>query len=137
MDYVDKMFDECLFKMHMLKEKATCGLDRETTMSVFTYMKPIRDALFRLTFNKLSEMEDGIFKAEYALLRLANISTSSMYRKDNFINGKSGTHKKDIIEPLAEKINDILVDISVNIAIRYIIDVEELLDMNLLNIQKQ
>lgn len=137
MDYIDARLDECIGKMIELKNRATRGVGSQITKTVSMFMDPISTNLHRLTFNKLNEMEDGRFKAEYALLRLANISTSAMARKDNFICGKEGIFEELIIVPLAEKINEILVDSSVNITERYLINLEELLDMNLLNIQKQ
>lgn len=137
MDYIDKKLDECIFRMIKLKSRATRGLNSQITKTVSMFMGPITTNLYRLTFNKLNEVDDGRFKAEYAILRLANIAMSSMSRRDNVLFGKRGTHEQGIIEPLSEKINDILVNISVDIAEEYIIDMEELLDTNLLNIQKQ
>lgn len=137
MDYVDTRLDECIYRMFKLKDRATRGLSSQITKTVSMFMGPITTNLYRLTFNKLNEMDDGRFKAEYALLRLANIALSSMSRRDTFICGKEGTFEREIIEPLAEKINVILVNTSVDIAEKYTIDLEELLDTNLLNIQKQ
>lgn len=137
MDYVDTSLDECIFRMFKLKGRATRGLSSQVTKTVSMFMGPITTNLYHLTFNKLNEVDDGRFKAEYAILRLANIAMSSMSRRDNFICGKEGTLEREIIEPLAEKISVILVNTSVNIAEKYTIDMEELLDTNLLNIQKQ
>lgn len=137
MDYIDKNLDECIFRMIELKSRATRGLNGQITKTVSMFMGPISTNLYCLTFNKLIEIEDGKFKAEYAILRLANIATSAMARRDNFICDKRGTLEQEIIEPLAEKINEILVDISVNIMEKYTIDLDELLEANILNIQKQ
>lgn len=137
MDYIDTSLDECIFRMFKLKGRATRGLTSQITKTVSMFMGPITNNLYRLTFNKLIEIEDGRFKAEYALLRLANIAMSSMSRRDTFICGKEGTFEREIIEPLAEKINVILINTSVNIAEKYTIDLEELLDTNLLNIHEQ